>query len=118
MDYVEKIGILSGYIVFAFVLYFVLNKYYFSRKEQKLKQRLEESKVVINNIEESVSEPKILNDLEEEDNIFSDSWESEENNFSLDDHEITDPYKQKTLDDVFNGKKDIDLDQDVKDLLN
>ncbi|QKX07732.1 hypothetical protein HN014_22290 (plasmid) [Aquimarina sp. TRL1] len=116
MDYTYKIGIIAVYCIVAILIYFLFNKY-FSKKEKLLKRKLEEPKVL-----EEIKvdrDPKILNDLQEEDTIFSNGWETEDDtNFSIEDHEIEDPYRKKTLDDVFKEKKDIDLDQDVKDLLN
>ncbi|GAA4277529.1 hypothetical protein [Aquimarina mytili] len=100
--------------VAAGLVYFAVDKFYFSKKEKKLYEEHSAKEPVA--IEQEEEKPKVL-DLKEEDTIFDDSW-MEEDEFKIEEHEIKDPYGKKTLEDLFKENDKLDLDGDIKNLIN
>ena len=122
MEYSTKIISSGSILLMGFLIYFLLDKFYFSKKIEAL-YNLEKASSEVSEKEEQ--KPKILNELPEEENIFSEKWEGE-NDFNIEDHEIKDPYADKTLEDLGldlddsfkeNSKK-LGLDENLHDLLN
>lgn len=110
MEYYQKIIILFLFILFAVIVYFLVNQLFLKKKVKEfLDQKI---------IKEDKS-PTILNDLKEEPSEFfdGDDWEND-TDFNIEKHEIKDPYRKKTLDEIFKENSDNQsLDDEIKNLL-
>lgn len=118
MEYYLKVASAISVVIAAFLIYYLLDKFYFSKKEKAL---INSKRSNLNIVSENT--PKILNELPSEENIFDDEWTADsKESFYIEDHEISDPYQPKTLEDLDatfkKNSKNINLDDDLQNFIN